>query len=317
MSAVAVEQHLPPALPGAYADPPAADALEPHPATVGLVRGVVRDLLADNLSFRALDAEDRVAFARNLVRVGSYLAECVRDDWYQSGRLQQRPVVRTRPLATAQTAGEDFRPAAASQVGRVTTETLRAVAFPVFVADLIKGTFNAISDASQKQMDSYMQLLEGVGKTVDEFMDDRISDEEANRWLAEKYPHHITIRPDGKAVPASNPPDRAPDFTAELNLTQSVDASDEGQIENTLVPAARRKLAQSRLQLLSTLVLMGINRIVVTGGKIRATMGYHINTRDTAHAESASQFQFGTSASGSFGVGPWSAAASISVAYVS
>jgi hypothetical protein len=318
MSALAVEQRLPPALPGAYADPPSSDGLEPHPATVALVRGVVRDLLADNANFRALDAEDRVAFARNLVSVGSYLAECVRDDWYQSGRLQQRPIVRTRqPVATAQTAADDFRPAAASQVGRVTTETLRAVAFPVFVADLIKGTFNAISDASQKQMDAYMQLLEGVSKTVDDFMNDSISDDEARRWLVEKYPRHIEVDANGSLVPGKNAPDKAPDFTADLNLTESVSASDAGQIEDTLVPAARRKLAQSRLQLLSTLVLMGINRIVVTGGKIRATMGFHINTRDTAHAESASQFQFGSSVSGSFGYGPWSASASVSVAYVS
>jgi hypothetical protein len=319
VSALAVEQRLPPALPGAYADPPSADALEPHPATVALVRGVVRDLLADNPNFRALDAEERVAFARNLVSVGSYLAECVRDDWYQSGRLQQRPVVRTRqPVATAQTAADDFRPAAASQIGRVTTETLRAVAFPVFVADLIKGTFNAISDASQKQMDAYMQLLEGVGKTVDDFMNDRISDDEARRWLVDKYPHHIAYDANGTSlVPAKGAPEKGPDFTAELNLSESVSADDASQLEDTLVPAARRKLAQSRLQLLSALVLMGINRIVVTGGKIRATMGFHINTRDTAHAESASQFQFGSSVSGSFGYGPWSASASVSVAYVS
>ena len=69
--------------------------------------------------------------------------------------------------------------------------------------------------------------------------------------------------------------------------------------------------------MLSTLLLMGINRIVVTGGKIRAAMGFHINTRDTAHDESAQSASVATSASGSFAYGPWSASASISVAYVS
>jgi hypothetical protein len=319
MSAVAVERRLPPALPGVYADPPSPDGLKPHPATVTLVRDVVRDLLADNQSFRALDAEDRVALARNLVSVGSYLAECVRDDWFQSERLQQRPLIRTRTpaLATAQAAGSDFNPAAANQIGRVTTETLRAVAFPVFVADLIKGTFNAISDASYKQMQSYMQLLEDVSKTVDDYTDDSVSDDEARRWLAERYPGTIRVSEDGRAVPGPNAgADNAPNF-ADLDLSGGVDATDGSQIEQTLVPAARRKLAQSRLKLLSTLVLMGVSRIVVTGGKIRATMGFHINTRDTAHQESASQFQFGTSASGSFGAGPWAVAASMSVAYVS
>jgi hypothetical protein len=320
MSAVGVEPvRLPPALPGRYAEPPAADALRPHPATVALVRGVVRDLLLSTPEFHALPAERRVAFAHDLVRVGSYLAECVRDDWYQSDRLEQRPLVRTppAPLAATQSAADDFRPAAADQVGRVTTDTLRAIAFPVFVADLIRGTFNAIGDASEKQMTSYMQLLENVGKTVDEFMSDNVSDDGARSWLADRYPRHLQMR-EGRLVPIDNPPEGAgPDFTADLDLSQSVDASDASAIEDTLVPAARRKLAQSRLKLLSTLVLMGINRIVVTGGKIRATMGFHINTRDTAHAERAEMVDTRASTSGSFGAGWWSASAALSVAYVS
>ena len=55
-------------------------------------------------------------------------------------------------------------------------------------------------------------------------------------------------------------------------------------------PAARRQLAQQRHQLLSTMVLMGINRIVVTSGRIRAKLDFHIDATDTAQAESASQF---------------------------
>ena len=46
-------------------------------------------------------------------------------------------------------------------------------------------------------------------------------------------------------------------------------------------------------------------------------MGFHINTRDQAHEESAPVGRLRTSASGSFGIGPWSAAASVSFAYVS
>jgi hypothetical protein len=318
MSALDFTAGLPPALPERYAAPPRPEGLAPHEETVRLVRGIVRDLLFASPGFHALPAHERIALAHNLVHVGSYLAECIRDDWYQSqAHLGQRPVVvERRPApAVAQSAGEDFRAAAASQVGRVTTETLRAVAFPVFVADLIKGTFNAIQDAGQKQMEGYMQLLENVSKTVDEFMRDNVSDDSARDWLAGKYPQHLHLGPDRKLVPAESPPEGdEPDFTADLDLTESADSS---AAEDTLVPAARRKLAQTRLKMLSTLVLMGINRIVVTGGKIRATMGFHINTRDTAHAESASQLDTRVATSGSFGYGPWSASASMSVAYVS
>lgn len=309
---------LPPALPAPYAAPPADEALSPHPATVSLVRAVVRDLLVESPSFRALGVDDRRALAKNLVHVGSYLAECVRDDWYQSGRIGQRPLVRVRPpLAVAEaTAGQDFASGAANQVGRVTTETLRAVAFPVFVADLIKGTFNAITEASTHQMDSYMKLLDDVGKTAPDVARDNVSDKQARAWLAGKYPDHIEVKND-RAVPKAGADDREPpNFRVDLNLSEDA-TLDESSIEETLVPAARRKLAQSQLTLMSTLVLMGINRIVVTGGKIRATMGFHINTRDQSHREDASQFDTRLSASGSYGVGIWSVSASASVAYVS
>jgi hypothetical protein len=321
MSALAVDplHTLPSVLPGAFGDTPSPTGIEPHPHTVKLVRALVRDLLIGTPEFHALDPPHRVALAHNLVHVGSYLAECVRDDWYQSQEhLGQRPVLlERRPVARAQAAGDDFKPAAASQVGTVTEQTLRAIAFPVFVADLIRGTFNAIQESNQKQMESYMQLLENVGKTVDQFMRDNVSDDAARSWLVDKYPQHLRIA-DGKVAPSDRQSEGGgPDFTADLDLTESVDASDGDAVEETLVPAARRKLAQMRLKMLSTLVLMGINRIVVTGGKIRATMGFHINTHDIAHAESSSSFDTRIGTAGSFGVGPWSASLSVSVAYVS
>src|SRR5580765_4120456 len=204
--AVAPTRSLPPALSARYAEPPAADALAPHPETVRLVRGAVRETLLSSPSFHALAADERTELARNLVHVGSYLAECVRDDWYQSQEhLGQRPVlVERRPVARAESAADDFKPAAASQVGAVTTDTLKAVAFPTFVADLIKGTFGAIQDAGQKQMESYMQLLENVGKTVDQFMSDNVSDDSARQWLVGKYPKHLQLI-SGKVGTAPNP----------------------------------------------------------------------------------------------------------------
>jgi hypothetical protein len=312
---------VPPPLPGPFATPPAAEALRPSPATVALVRGQVRALLEAGPAFHALAASARRELARAMVHVAAYAAECVRDDWYQSGHLGQRPVVRRRevvrgPLARAQAAGDDFKPAAANQIARVTQETLRAIAFPTFVADLIKGTFNAITTATIQQMEAYTQLLNNVGKTVDQFMADNISDNQARDWLAQNYPEHLQVK-GGKVAVRDGAEDRPPPaWKRDLNLSDDVDL-DPDAIEENLVPAARRKLAQSRLQLLSTMVLMGVNRIVVTGGKIRATMGFHIDTTDRAHEEHATDFDFRTAASGSFGFGPWSVSASLSVSYVS
>ena len=102
-------------------------------------------------------------------------------------------------IGGAQAAADDFRPAAANQIGRVTRETLNAVAFPTFVADLIHSTFNAITQSSVQQIEAYVRLLDNVSKTVDQFMNNSVSDPQAHTWLAEMYPNHIRLE-GGQAV---------------------------------------------------------------------------------------------------------------------
>lgn len=311
-------------LEGRFATPPSPDALRPSEATLGLVRGQVQALLLSAPSYHALPPGERRQIAHDLVRISAYTAECLRDLCWQSERLGQTPVIRREqpatpatalqaPVARAQDTGT-FRPAAANQIARVTEQTLRAIAFPTFVADLIRGTFNAIVQTSIQQMEAFSKLLSNVGKTVDQFMEENISDNQARDWLAQSYPEHIHVQ-GGRAVPRDGAEERRPPDFGDLGLDGGV-SLDESAIEETLVPAARRKLAQSRLQTLSTLVLLGINRIVITGGKIRATMGFHIDTSDRAHEELATDLDARVAAAASFGFGPWQASASMSVSYV-
>lgn len=317
---------VPPPLAGPFATPPASDGIRPTPATVNLVQSQVQALLNATDAYHALPEGERDLISRQLTHIASYAAECARDVWGQSEKLGQRPVLRERqvqqgPLAQAaaapgQRGRPTERPGAVNQVARITHETLRAVAFPVFVADLIKGTFNAIIQANIQQMEQFGRLLENVTKTVDEFMSDNITDAQARDWLQQRYPDHIRVQ-DGKAGAREGADERpALNFGRDLNLPDG-SSLDDDSIEEKLVPAARRRLAESRLQILSTMVMMGVNRIVVTGGKIRATMGLHIDATDRSHEEHATDLDFRTAAAGSFGFGPWSVSASTSFAYVS
>ena len=90
-------------------------------------------------------------------------------------------------------------------------------------------------------------------------------------------------------------------------------------METVLVPAARRQLAQSRQQVLATMVLMGINRIVVTSGRIKAAMGFRIDATDRGRSESASQFDFKNETSARYGyfLSPVKVESKTTVAYVS
>jgi len=165
---------MPPALPTPYDTPPLAEALRPSAATLNLVNSQVDALLTASPSYHALAPGDRQKLRANLVRIAAYSAELIRDDWYQSRRLGQTPLLRRREViegpvdkpavAAAQAAGDDLRPAAANQIGRITRETLNAVAFPTFVADLIHSTFNAITQSSIQQIEAYTRLLDNVTK---------------------------------------------------------------------------------------------------------------------------------------------------------
>jgi hypothetical protein len=272
-----------------------------------------------------LSATDRARLEDRLKRIAGHAAALALEDWQQSEALGQRPVVRTTerlhrksPVARAQSRG-DFRDQATSRVGDVTRSTLNAISFPEFVSDLIKGTFSSILDATTTQMDAYMKLLEQVSQTVEQFENENISDAQAHQWLAQQYPRHIRLEPSDRG-PVAVPTDEAdgvPDgLQGTLMLPDPVTSIDESTIEERLLPAARRKLATSRLQMLSSLVMMGLQRIVINHGRIRATMGFQIDASDTARREDASLLDTSVAASGSFGMGPWSASVSTSVTYV-
>ena len=316
-----------PLLPGPFAAPPSSDGITPSPAVSQLVSAQVRALLESSPAFYSLTDDKRREMQGNLEKIAAYTAALIQDEWASSQRLGQTPVLRQTVVADAPApeparalqslpparaaqakkgpAQDEFSPRAASQAAQITRDTLNAIAFPTFVADLIKGTFQAIVDASIQQMEAYGNLLSNVAKTVDQFMADNISDNNARDYLAGAYPGHfkIDVTDEGARIAvrdsASDLP--KPDFRGHMGVDGD-DLSDEFA-EQTLVPAARRHLAKQRHQMLSTMVLMGINRIVVTSGRINAKMGFRIDTKDTGRAESASQFDWKNEAEFSFGGG--------------
>ncbi len=340
---------IPAALPQPFDHPPHPDGIRPDAATLKLVASQIDALLSETASYANLEKSDQQKIREQLVHVAAYAAELARDDWYHSGILGQRPLIRervemipqrppetqartkaipaaasdTRAPALAQTQSEEdggFVPASANQVARVTRETLRAIAFPTFVADLIRGTFDAIVNSTIRQMEAFGELLSNVSKSVDEFMADNITDNQARDWLANQYPGHMRVSTD-EGTPRLTPVESdteapLPNFQAELNTPDSISSIDDSTLEEVLVPAARRRLAQTRLQILSTMVMMGLQRIVVKHGRIRATMGFHIDASDRMHREEATNFDFNASVSGSASFLAYSATVSTSVTYV-
>jgi hypothetical protein len=170
------------------------------------------------------------------------------------------------------------------RAGGATREMLGAIAFPDFVASLIKGTFQAIVDSSIQQMEAYSRLLAETAKTVDVFMADNINDDMARDHLTSSYGE--VFQKDMSAgypqmtVSQQVPAGQLPSFLKDLGFDSPADLEQEA-VDSVVIPETRRTLAEMRHQSLATMVMMGINRIVVSDGEINAKLVFSIDASES------------------------------------
>lgn len=168
-----------------------------------------------------------------------------------------------------------------SVIGAGVTQAARMVKeinFPQFVASLIDGTFKAIVTSSIEQMKAYAEMVKSVSASLNDFKDKNTTNEEAQSSLVSRYPQLMQLQVvDGRqtVMPRDDAfGENLPDFGKDLGMTESITSLDEETIAQKLVPAARDDLARGRQQLLATTILMGINRIIITDGKINARIRF-------------------------------------------
>ncbi|MDQ3287064.1 MAG: hypothetical protein M3Q42_02175 [Pseudomonadota bacterium] len=186
------------------------------------------------------------------------------------------PVTSTKPQAT-------------ETIARRTGAMVNEVDFPGFVAQLVNGTFDAIVDASIRQMESYSSLVSAVAKTVDQFTEENVSTNQARDWLATRYPGDVKLLlPDGERIePELVPqveglePAWLRDFGVENEeLTTEL-------IEQRVLPQVRNHIGAERQQLLATMVMLGMNRVVIRDGSISAKVMFRAAARDAAGVQYA------------------------------
>ena len=195
-----------------------------------------------------------------------------------SGGATQRPEGAPQPKTA-----KDFGIGVATGVAQA-GELLRQVNFPAFVAELVRGVFRAVVDASIDQMKAYGELVQSITMSLNDFKEQNVTSNQARDSLAGRYPNLMQVNiVDGQpkvGVRKDADTSQLPNFREDLGLDSEVDDLDDETIEEVLVPAARNDLARRRQSLLATMVLMGINRIVVTDGRINAKLKFDFHTSD-------------------------------------
>ncbi len=253
-----------------------------------LVRQLVRDRLTASEAFKQLPPEKRAAVAHDTVNALHYILGGEDGTMRPTGvsfagnaeAFAPAPATVVKPVAPGRTGlGEAARAAA-----DVLPALVEGVNFPAFVGGLIDGVFNSIVTTSIKQMEAYAEMVKNVSKSVDQYMKDNVTEDNARDFLTEKYPDHLELDLSGEK-PALKPKEGAdesnmPDFFADLGLKMPITSLDQDTVEQQLVPAARQRIAMDRQQLLATMVMMGINRLVVTNGTIEASCFFELDTTD-------------------------------------
>lgn len=274
--------------------------------TLTAVRPQVRALLEQSEGFRSLPQAQQRDIAATMVRVASFMANpqgLAREEFERPVVTKEQPQPVAQALANGVDsaknkaseklgtfAGADFKAGALHQGTEEFRNLVSAVDFPAFVGGLVQNVFQAIVTASIQQMRAYGDMLKSVAQTVDQFAQDNISLDQARGWLADKFPDALEVgrnEDDEQAGNRLHPRGEDGDanlarINQELQLLKPVtDLSDADQ-EGRLVAAARVQMARSRQQLLASMVLLGINRIVITDGAINAKVVFDFRASDQA-----------------------------------
>jgi hypothetical protein len=285
------------------------------------VREAVRNVLTRCAAFAQLPPEKQQQIAHDTARIADYLAA---PEGFSGAELPTAAALADAPestyaqrVAQVNKVGGDFKAAGAREGAEVAGMLLEKVNFPTFVAGLIEGVFHAIVKATIEQMEAYGQLVASVAKSLNTFRDENVSENQGRDHLVDKFPDLFQISMGdeggfgsgfggGFGDSSGGPKVKLRDGVEEdqalsrINSSlpmeggplKSLDLEDE-ENEKKLVTAARTQLATSRQQLLATMVLMGINRIVITDGKIQAKIMYDFQARDNMRRQrSAAAFDF-------------------------
>jgi hypothetical protein len=317
-----------------HATPPAAPSAGPMVSreTLDESRRAVRALLAQSPAFARLSQAQQKQMAHDLVQVGAFMAEPGQRIAPEQTAPEVQALASTgllnlranRGQASSTSSGEqpkdigaDDAPAFGQAVRTGVEQAvamIQGVNFPGFVSGLINGVFHSIVTSSIEQMEAYAKLVADVSKSLNQFRDDNTTANQGRDHLLEKFPDLFELQEPGQGGDFSFGDEAAGSSPrvvlrgdvderqaiARINgsglaLSQPITKLDDELVESLLVPAARTTIATGRQQLLATMVMMGVQRIVVTDGKISAKVLFDFQARDNRRFQkSAVKYDYAT-----------------------
>lgn len=262
------------------------------------VRPQVQAMLTQIPAYAGLTGAEQAKLAHDMVKVLAYMHDPNRVVEQSRSSPLAEAQAQKKPDANEQTrqnlskspgfAGKDFVGGAAREGTEQFGNLVKTVDFPAFVGGLINNVFKVIVETSIEQMRAYGELVAAVAKTAEDYMAENIGMGQGRDYLAQRFPDLVDVELDSdgnsQLKVLSDDPEAA---LGEIHNTLGIpgeaptDISDP-ESEIALINAARLQMAKSRQQLLASMVMLGINRIVVTDGTIRAKVKFDMRSTDEA-----------------------------------
>jgi len=161
------------------------------------------------------------------------------------------------------------------------------VDFPAFVKDLVKGVFDANMTVMKEQTDNYIMLMKEASKSAAQFIK-QVSDTDAIGHLAENSGDDFNLSFD--------------DDTGEAKL-QDNDGNDVDMEDNEVkakIMDSKIALAKEHRKMLQQMIMMGITRLVVDKGTIKAGVTFDFKSQTTADFKDKAMNKYSKS-SGNYG----------------
>jgi len=259
-----------------------------------LARAYTRRTLAETASFRSLDPEEQKALFMDLYRAN-------RDELERARAMGGPASPAARAFAGTQKASDMIDDSRhenrrIEQAGELAGEFIDEVDFPGFVRDLLKGVFDANLEVTLRQMESYQELLKTATASVSKFVN-AIDDTAAFGYLAENNSDEFNIdfsdtEQDGNGQPQAILTDRS---------GEPVDLGD-NQVKARIMDA-KIAMAKEQRALLRETILMGVSRLVVERGQVKASVLFDIKATERIQKADKAALKDSMSRSGSVSAG--------------
>lgn len=242
---------------------------------------------ASNIITEGERAAARIAEARSAQQIAAerqQTARTVADRQYRldQGRLADQYALKQQEMDAANDG--EAAASAATQFSNLTSH----VDFGSFVKSLISNVYDAIVRSSIEQMQSYAKLLESVVGPASQFAGTIPSNDAAN-YLVSMFPNALQMTTDGKVASRDGSDSDTLD-ASKVGGPKQVDLTDSDALQK-LVELAKLHMAKQNQHLLATMVMMGIDRIVVTDGQINARVKIQASGKNSYTSEDLAQQQ--------------------------